>query len=78
MTLARALATDAELVLAHDISSALDARRAGAVEGAPVQGRDVSGITSKRAALQQAGRVVVLNAGLGVASGPWSELAGRG
>lgn len=77
LALARALATDAELVLADDISSALDARTEVELWRAlRARGATVLGSTSKRAALQQADRVVVLDAGLVVASGPWSELAG--
>jgi ABC-type multidrug transport system fused ATPase/permease subunit len=77
LALARALATEAELVLADDISSALDARTEVELWRAlRARGATVLGSTSKRAALQQADRVVVLDAGLVVASGPWSELAG--
>jgi len=77
LALARVLATDAELVLADDISSALDARTEVELWRAPrSRGATGLGSTSKRAALQQADRVVVLDAGHVVASGPWSELAG--
>jgi ATP-binding cassette subfamily B protein len=70
------VACDADLLLADDVSSALDAtteielwnalrRRAATVIGA----------TSKEAALQQADRVVVLAEGRVAAVGPWSELS---
>ncbi|MBB3040505.1 ATP-binding cassette domain-containing protein [Nocardioides soli] len=78
LALARGVACDAELLLADDVSSALDAateielwtalRRAGAT---------VVGATSKRAALAQADRVVVLVEGRVAAVGPWAELAPR-
>ncbi len=76
LALARGVACDAELLLADDVSSALDAateielwtalRRTGAT---------VLGATSKRAALAQADRVVVLVEGRVAAVGPWAELA---
>jgi ABC-type transport system involved in cytochrome bd biosynthesis fused ATPase/permease subunit len=76
LALARALATEAELVLADDVSSALDARTEVELwEALRSRGTTVLGSTSKRAALHQADRVVVLDAGLVVAIGPWSELA---
>ncbi len=72
----QALATDAELVLADDISSALDARTEVELwEALRSRGTTVLGSTSKQAALRQADRVVVLDVGLVVAIGPWSELA---
>lgn len=78
LALARALATDAELLLADDVSSALDA--ATEIElWAALRGRHttVIGATSKRAALAQADRVVVLVDGELAAVGPWSDLAGE-
>jgi ABC-type transport system involved in cytochrome bd biosynthesis fused ATPase/permease subunit len=76
LALARALAADSELVLADDVSSALDARTEVELWAALRQrGTTVLGSTSKRAALQQADRVVVLAEGRIVATGPWSELA---
>jgi ABC-type multidrug transport system fused ATPase/permease subunit len=76
LALARALATSAELVLADDVSSALDARTEVELwEALRARGTTVLGSTSKRAALRAADRVVVLDAGRVVASGPWSELA---
>lgn len=76
LALARALAVEPELLLADDISSALDA--ATEVElwaGLRARGLTVLGATSKRAALAQADRVVVLVAGKVAAVGPWSDLA---
>lgn len=77
LALARALAADAELLLADDVSSALDA--ATEIElWAALRERHttVIGATSKRAALAQADRVVVLVDGAVAAIGPWSDLAG--
>jgi ATP-binding cassette subfamily B protein len=77
LALARALAADAELVLADDVSSALDARTELELWAAlRERGATVLGSTSKRAALQRADRVVVLADGRVVASGPWAELEG--
>jgi ATP-binding cassette subfamily B protein len=76
LALARALACDAELLLADDVSSALDA--ATELElwaGLRRQGATVVGATSKRAALALADRVVVLVEGRMAAVGPWSALA---
>jgi ABC-type multidrug transport system fused ATPase/permease subunit len=76
LALARALATDAELLLADDVSSALDAATEIELWRALRERRvTVIGATSKRAALAQADRVVVLVDGEIAASGPWSELA---
>lgn len=78
LALARALATDAELLLADDVSSALDA--ATEVElwsSLRDRGTTVIGATSKRAALARADRVVVLDAGVVAEVGPWDELAPR-
>ncbi|MCW2681430.1 MAG: transporter [Frankiales bacterium] len=76
LALARALATGAELVLADDVSSALDARTEVELwEALRERGTTVLGSTSKRAALRAADRVVVLEAGRVVAVGRWSELA---
>jgi len=78
LALARALATDAELLLADDVSSALDA--ATEVElwtSLRERGVTVVGSTSKRAALTRADRVVVLHEGRVAAVGPWPELADR-
>ncbi len=75
LALARALAAEAELVLVDDVSSALDARTEVELwQALRARGTTVLGSTSKRAALQQADRVVVMDAGLVVATAPWSEL----
>jgi ABC-type multidrug transport system fused ATPase/permease subunit len=76
LALARGLAADAELLLADDVSSALDA--ATEIElwtALRERGATVIGATSKRAALVQADRVVVLVEGRVAAVGPWSELS---
>ncbi|HET7431682.1 MAG TPA: ABC transporter ATP-binding protein [Nocardioides sp.] len=76
LALSRALACRADLLLADDVSSALDA--ATEVElwtALRAQGATVVGATSKAAALAQADRVVVLADGRVAASGPWTELA---
>ncbi|MBN0040484.1 ABC transporter ATP-binding protein [Cellulosimicrobium cellulans] len=78
LALARALATDAELLLADDVSSALDA--ATEIElwtSLRERGTTVIGATSKRAALARADRVVVLDEGRVAEVGPWRELAPR-
>jgi ABC-type transport system involved in cytochrome bd biosynthesis fused ATPase/permease subunit len=76
LALARALATDAELLLADDVSSALDAATEIELWAALRERRTtVIGATAKRAALAQADRVVVLVDGEVAAIGPWSELA---
>jgi ABC-type multidrug transport system fused ATPase/permease subunit len=76
LALARALATDAELLLADDVSSALDAATEIELWRALRERRaTVIGATSKRAALAQADRVVVLVDGEVAATGPWSELS---
>ena len=76
LALARALAADAELLLADDVSSALDAATEIELWAALRQRRTtVIGATAKRAALAQADRVVVLVDGEVAATGPWHELA---
>ena len=76
LALARGLACDAELLLADDVSSALDAATEIELwQALRAQGATVVGATSKRAALVQADRVVVLAEGRVAAVGPWSELA---
>jgi ABC-type multidrug transport system fused ATPase/permease subunit len=76
LALARALATRAELLVADDVSSALDAHTEVELwQALRERGATVVGATSKRAALRQADRVVVLQDGRVVAEGPWSELA---
>ncbi|WP_121258218.1 ATP-binding cassette domain-containing protein [Nocardioides ferulae] len=77
LALARALATEAELLLADDVSSALDAATEVELWSAlRERGATVVGATSKRAALSRADRVVVLVDGRVAASGRWSDLAG--
>jgi ABC-type multidrug transport system fused ATPase/permease subunit len=76
LALARALAAGAELLLADDVSSALDARTEVELwRGLRSRGATVIGATSKRAALQQADVVVVLVDGAVAATGSWSQLA---
>ncbi|MFN8192776.1 MAG: ABC transporter ATP-binding protein [Nocardioidaceae bacterium] len=78
LALARALACRAEVLLADDVSSALDAATEVELwEALRASGATVLGATSKAAALAQADRVVVLADGGVVDQGPWSELAGR-
>ncbi|MEX0428856.1 ATP-binding cassette domain-containing protein [Nocardioides sp. DS6] len=76
LALARALAADTELLLADDVSSALDA--ATEIElwrALRERHTTVIGATAKRAALAQADRVVVLVDGEIAAIGPWARLA---
>lgn len=76
LALARGLAARADLVLADDVSSALDAATEIELWAALRElGATVIGATSKRAALSRADRVVVLADGRVAADGPWSELA---
>ncbi|MEP9384102.1 ABC transporter ATP-binding protein [Nocardioides sp. KR10-350] len=76
LALARALAADTELLLADDVSSALDAATEIELWGALRERHTtVIGATSKRAALAQADRVVVLVDGGVAAVGPWRDLA---
>ncbi|MET0433967.1 MAG: ABC transporter ATP-binding protein [Cellulomonas sp.] len=78
LALARALSTEAELLLADDVSSALDASTEIELWSAlRERGTTVVGATSKRAALARADRVVVLEEGAVVAVGPWRDLAAR-
>jgi ABC-type nitrate/sulfonate/bicarbonate transport system ATPase subunit len=73
LALARALATSAELLLADDVSSALDAKTEVELwQALRDRGTTVLGSTSKRAALRAADRVVVLD---GAAS--WRSARGR-
>ncbi|TQM45281.1 ABC transporter ATP-binding protein [Pseudonocardia cypriaca] len=78
LALARALATEAELLVADDVSSALDARTEVELwEALRRRGVTVVGCSSKRSALARADCVVVLEDGRVAATGTWSELAGR-
>ena len=78
LALARALACRAEVLLADDVSSALDAATEVELwQALRASGATVLGATSKAAALAQADRVVVLADGVVVDHGPWSALAGR-
>lgn len=75
LALARALATGAELIVADDVSSALDARTEGELWDALARrGTTVVGATSRASALARADRVVVLDEGRVAATGPWHEL----
>ncbi|NIZ91633.1 ATP-binding cassette domain-containing protein [Kineococcus rubinsiae] len=75
LALARALATGADLLVADDVSSALDARTEVELwEALRRRGVTVVGSSSKRSALLRADRVVVLDDGRVAASGPWREL----
>jgi ATP-binding cassette subfamily B protein len=78
LALARALATEAELLVADDVSSALDARTELELwDALRRRGVTVVGCSSKRSALARADCVVVLEEGRVAATGPWSELADR-
>ncbi|HEY1487459.1 MAG TPA: ABC transporter ATP-binding protein [Micromonosporaceae bacterium] len=78
VALARALAPRTELLIADDVSSALDVTTELALwQALRDKGLTVIGSTSKRAALRQADTVVVLIAGRAVAHGTWSQLEDR-
>jgi ABC-type transport system involved in cytochrome bd biosynthesis fused ATPase/permease subunit len=78
LALARALATQADVLLADDVSSALDAATEIELwQALRSRGATVIGAPSKAAALAQADRVVVLDAGRVVDHGPWHELSAR-
>jgi ATP-binding cassette subfamily B protein len=78
LALARALAPETELLIADDVSSALDVTTELALwQALRRKGLTVIGSTSKRAALRQADKVVVLLAGHAVAQGTWGELEDR-
>ncbi|MEJ3746207.1 ABC transporter ATP-binding protein [Actinomycetes bacterium KLBMP 9797] len=75
LALARALAPRTELLIADDVSSALDVTtELDLWRALRAHGVTVVGSTSKRAALIQADHVVVLLAGRAVAQGPWRDL----
>jgi ATP-binding cassette, subfamily B, bacterial len=78
LALARALAPRTELLIADDVSSALDVTTELQLWRAlRDHGVTVVGSTSKRAALSRADRVVVLIGGRAVAQGTWRELEDR-
>ncbi|MFT3872965.1 MAG: ABC transporter ATP-binding protein [Nocardioides sp.] len=78
LALARALACRAEVLLADDVSSALDAATEVELwQALRATGATVLGATSKAAALAQADRVVVLADGAVADQGPWRDLVGR-
>ncbi|MEU7845397.1 ABC transporter ATP-binding protein [Micromonospora sp. NPDC049114] len=77
LALARALAPRTELLVADDVSSALDVTTELALWRAlRAHGVTVVGSTAKRAALVRADHVVVLHAGAVAAQGTWRELEG--
>ncbi|UQU68260.1 ABC transporter ATP-binding protein/permease [Couchioplanes caeruleus] len=78
LALARALAPRTELLIADDVSSALDVTtELDLWRALRDHGVTVIGSTSKRAALSRADRVVVLIGGRAVAQGTWRELEDR-
>ncbi|MEV4640937.1 ABC transporter ATP-binding protein [Actinoplanes sp. NPDC049548] len=78
LALARALAPRTELLIADDVSSALDVTTELELWRAlRDHGVTVVGSTSKRAALSRADRVVVLIGGRVMAQGTWPELEDR-
>lgn len=78
LALARALACEADVLLADDVSSALDAATELELWAAlRERGGAVIGATSKAAALARADRVVVLQDGAVAEIGPWSQLQAR-
>jgi ATP-binding cassette subfamily B protein len=78
LALARALAQQTELLIADDISSALDVTtELDLWRALRASGVTVVGSTSKRAALAQADQVVVLVGGVIADRGPWRELGDR-
>lgn len=78
LALARALAPRTELLIADDVSSALDVTTELELWRALRSHRvTVVGSTSKRAALNQADWVVVLQGGRAVAQGRWRDLADK-
>ncbi|MEU4469822.1 ABC transporter ATP-binding protein [Micromonospora sp. NPDC023888] len=77
LALARALAPRTELLVADDVSSALDVTTELALwQALRGHGVTVVGSTAKRAALVRADHVVVLHAGTVAAQGTWRDLEG--
>ncbi|MEV4655587.1 ABC transporter ATP-binding protein [Micromonospora sp. NPDC049301] len=77
LALARALAPRTELLVADDVSSALDVTTELALwQALRAHGVTVVGSTAKRAALVRADHVVVLLGGTVAAQGPWRDLEG--
>jgi ABC-type multidrug transport system fused ATPase/permease subunit len=75
LALARALAPQTELLIADDVSSALDVTTELELwKALRDRGLTVIGSTSKRAALRQADKVLVLIDGEVMAQGRWTEL----
>ncbi len=75
LALARALAPRTELLVADDVSSALDvSTELDLWQALREHGVTVVGSTSKRAALERADRVVVMVNGRSAAQGRWREL----
>ena len=75
LALARALAANAEILVADDVSSALDATTEVELwDSLRGRGSTVIGSTTKRSALARADRVMVLVDGRVVAAGPWAHL----
>ncbi len=78
LALARALAPGTELLIADDVSSALDVTtELDLWRALRDKGITVIGSTSKRAALSRADRVVILIGGEAVGQGTWPELEAR-
>jgi ABC-type multidrug transport system fused ATPase/permease subunit len=78
LALARAVAPNTELLIADDVSSALDVTtELDLWRALREHGVTVVGSTSKRAALAQADQIVVLIAGEAVAHGTWRKLEDR-
>jgi ABC-type transport system involved in cytochrome bd biosynthesis fused ATPase/permease subunit len=78
LALARALAPDTELLIADDISSALDVTtELDLWRALRERGVTVVGSTSKRAALTHADQVLVVIGGRAVDRGTWTELSSR-
>ncbi|WP_433553137.1 ATP-binding cassette domain-containing protein [Micromonospora zamorensis] len=78
LALARALAPRTELLVADDVSSALDVTTELALwQALRDHGVTVVGSTAKRAALVRADHVVVLLGGQVAAQGTWQDLEGR-